>query len=192
MWRWRYLSLRDTHNHRFRMRQHTMRWLAALLLLACPLPTPMAIPLRVHPMNGLWGSTTGPEELLLFGQDDGGLAWSPRRIRVLDGGLVLTHHCRDLEVVETGKLTARRGTASAGPAIEADGGWLLQWTASTEALLFASSNLDCGRGTLGTPVVSGQLLDGSVTIRVDWFRSDGGLAHSERIDFTAQRRTRCE
>lgn len=169
-----------------------MRWLLCLTFLACPPPTPVATPLPVHPLNGLWGSPTGPEEVLLFGADDGGLLWSPRRIRILDGGLLLTHHCRDLDVNPTGRLTARRGTASAGPAIEADGGWVLQWTASTEALLFASNNLDCGRGTLGAPVVSGQVLDGSVSIRIDWFRTDGGLAHSERIEFTARRRTRCE
>ncbi|MDP3500655.1 MAG: hypothetical protein Q8S33_09995 [Myxococcales bacterium] len=152
----------------------------------------MAHPLPPHPMNGLWGSTTGPEELLLFGGADGGLVWSPRRIRMLDGGLLLTHHCRDLEVDATGRLTARVGTFSAGPATEADGGWFLQWTAPTDTLRFASDNLDCGRNAFGPPEISGQLLDGTVTIRIDWFKSDGGLGRSERVGFTARRRSLCE
>jgi len=136
-------------------------------------------------MSGVWGSTTGPEELLLFGEDDSGLVWSPRNIRILDGGLLLTHHCRDFEPETGGLLVARRGAASAGPATERDGGWSLEWTASTNSLRFASDNIDCGGGRLGAPVVSGQFLDASVMIRIDWVKSDGGLVHSERIEFTA-------
>jgi hypothetical protein len=143
-------------------------------------------------MNGLWGSQRGPEELLLFGSEDGGLVWSPRRIRIFDGGLLLTHHCRDLDVDSTGRLSARRGTFSAGPATETDGGWALEWTASTESLRFAAGHISCGRDSLGVPTISGQFFDASVVIHVDRVGPDGGVVRIETIEFPAQRRTRCE
>lgn len=164
--------------------------MAGLLLIGCPPSAPP--PLPRHPLNGLWGSSSSGPELLLFAQPDGGLAWSPRRFRVLDKNITLTHHCRDISFDDAGQLVIPPGTAAAGVAVPGPNGLSLQWTAPLELL---STNLGCG---LEDPFpyqrgeISGNFADGSVVLQADWFDLDGFRSRIERTEFTAERKTRCE
>lgn len=167
------------------MRTCFARPLLLVLLGACPLPpAPLPAP-PPSPFNGVWVSRPDDaglrEGILIHDLRDGGVVWSPRRLRFRDGGLIIIHRCTDFTVDgATGHVTAAERVVPAGIVTEGSGGVTFVWTVSTVAIREGTSGIDEVR-------MSGAVADGSLTVRLDWFRDASFVgAEVKQLDVTRQ------
>lgn len=169
-------------------------WLL-LVLCACPaVPAPVPAPSR---FNGVWAQRSDDggvsEGLVVHDSRDGGVVWSPLGLKFLDGGLILTHRCRDFSVDNaTGRVTAVAGVLPAGVVTEAPGGFEFVWTLDTNAIVSARLTLKPSPTALREARLRGTVLDGSVDLQLEWLSLDASVADREHRQFTGSRQHSCE
>ncbi len=172
------------------MRPATALATVALALLACP-------PSGSHStLTGVWATDGEPglrEGVVVYvlPTGDGGMSWSPLRLDLFDGGLILTHSCRDFGVRPTGEVSAATGIRPAGMVTERSGGFDLTWTLGEATGQLWRAALDARPIAADTFLLSASVNNGgAMTLRTEW-RLDASVVLLETRELQVSRQDSC-
>lgn len=172
------------------MKTHGLLTIATLALLGCPPPGPFSA------FTGVWATDGEPgvrEGVVVFVQPnpDGDVRWSPLRLDLVDGGLVLEHTCRDFTVHGVGQVTAASGLRSAGPVTEGPDGFTLAWTLGEATRQLSRAALDARPMAADQFVLSASVTSsGVMTLHTEW-RLDASVVLIETRDLHLAKRSTC-
>ncbi len=150
-----------------------LRIVALLTLSACPVQRPDG---PNDAFTGVWATPESSGVVVYFPDAGDDLAWSPLNLPLLDGGLRLTHNCRDFFVDVGGRTFSRPGVAPAGSAGVDDGGLRLVWSRSALTKVALAIEPDAGASEFR---ISGSLTDNLLTIRSEWLNGEEVVSTSD-------------